>query len=205
MRIRKKSSLFFYVTIFVLMALCSFQLNAQEDNNTSKILKKIVIQDANCNIIEPYLKITNKELGLTEFCAEKDEFYNDKRMVAGESKIVKVHRPTNMIVTLDEREDGYITVITYLAFYDLNSDGVDEIFFAHGSTYATILRLDILQKENDTYKIIARGLIEAKADSYILPTKTNGYYDILQKSDVWKQEWLYQFIDTEYKLIKHTK
>ena len=126
-------------------------------------------------------------------------------MVNGESETVKIHRPTNMIVALDEREDGYISVATYLAFYDLNSDGIDEIFFAHGSTYATMLRLDILQKENDTYKIIARGLIEAKADSYILPTKTNGYYDILQKSDVWKQEWLYQFVDTEYKLIKHIK
>lgn len=205
MKDRRKSSLFFYVVFFILLALCPFQLNAQEENNVSKILKKIVIQDVDCNIIEPYLKITNKELGLTEFCADRDEFYKDIRMVNGEAETVKIHRPTNMIVALDEREDGYISVATYLAFYDLNSDSIDEIFFAHGSTYATMLRLDILQKENDTYKIIARGLIEVKADSYILPTKTNGYDDILQKSDVWKQEWLYQFIDTEYKLIKHTK
>ena len=204
MKIRKQNSLF-NVVIFILMALCPFELDAQEENNAHKILKEVVIQYADCKDIESYLKVTNKELGLTEFCADGDEFYKDIRMVNRETETVKIHRSTNMIVALDEREDGYISVATYLAFYDLNSDGVDEIFFAHGSTYATMLRLDILQKENDTYKIIARGLIEAKADSYILSTKTNGYYDILQKSDVWKQEWLYQFIDKEYKLIKHTK
>jgi len=97
MKIRKKSS-FFYVTIFVLMALCPFQLNAQEDNNTSKILKVVFFKEAKCKDIEPYLKVTNKELKLTEFCADKDDLYEDKRMIDGELSNVKIQRSTNMTI-----------------------------------------------------------------------------------------------------------
>lgn len=178
------------------------ELYAQE---TKSIGKEIIIAYTHCKDVKKTLEFVNKELGLQEFCAEQNEFYDEKRIIDGEEQLIHIHRPTNMLMIGDSREDDYVSVITYAALYDLDDDGVKELFFAHGSTYATMLRLDILQKQDKVYKVIASGLIAAKADTFVLPNKTNGYYDIFQKSDVWNETWLYQFIDKKYKLVQHTK
>lgn len=191
-----------FIRILLLILLGLLELNAQE---TKSIGKKIIITYTHCKDVKKTLEIVNKEFGLQEFCAEQNEFYDEKRIIDGEEQLVHIHRPTNMLMIGDSREDDYVNVITYAALYDLDGDGVKELFFVHGSGYATMLRLDILQKQNKVYKVIARGLIEAKADTFVLPNKTNGYYDIFQKSDVWNETWLYQFIDQQYKLVKHTK
>lgn len=179
----------------------AFDLYAQE---TKSIGKEIIITYTHCKDVKKTLEIVNKELGLQEFCVEQNEFYDDKRIIDGEEQLVHIYRPTNMLMIGDSREDDYVNVITYAALYDLDGDGIKELFFAHGSAYATMLRLDILQKQNKVYKVIASGLIAAKSDTFVLPNKTNGYYDIFQKSDVWNETWLYQFMDKKYKLVKHT-
>lgn len=185
----------------VLICLCSVGMNAQE---TKSIGKEIVITYTHCKDVKKTLEIVNTDLGLKEFCAEQNEFYDEKRIIDGEEQLVHIHRPTNMLMIGDSREDDYVSVITYAALYDLDGDGIKELFFAHGSAYATMLRLDILQKQNKVYKVIASGLIAAKANTFVLPHKTNGYYDIFQKSDVWNETWLYQFADKKYELVKHT-
>lgn len=186
----------------VFICFCAVGINAQE---TKAIGKEIIITYTQCKDVKKTLEIVNKELGLKEFCAEQNEFYDEKRIIDDEEQLVHIYRPTNMMMIGDSRADDYVNVITYAALYDLDGDGIKELFFAHGSAYATMLRLDILQKQNKVYKVIASGLIAAKADTFVLPNKTNGYYDILQKSDVWNETWLYQFIDQQYKLVKHTK
>lgn len=185
--------------IFLFIFLYSIEVVAQEE---SPIGTKINFEYTQCKNIKKTLELLNKELELQEFCAERSEFYDVKRLVDGVLETVKIHRPTNMMMLGDSREDDYVSVITYVALYD---DGVKELFFAHGSTYATMLRLDILEKQNKRFLVIAQGLIEAKADTFVLPNKTNGYHDIFQKSNVWNETWLYQFIDQKYKLVKHTK
>lgn len=185
-----------------LIYFCVVGLYAQE---TKSIGKEINITYTHCKDVKKTLEIVNKELGLQEFCAEQNEFYDEKRIIDGEEQLVHIYRPTNMMMIGDSREDDYVNVITYAALYDLDGDGIKELFFAHGSAYATMLRLDILQKQNKVYKVIASGLIAAKADTFVLPNKTNGYYDIFQKSDVWNETWLYQFVDKKYELVKHIK
>ena len=191
-----------FFTIFLLIFLYSLEVVAQEE---IQIGTKINFEYTQCKDIKKTLEILNKELKLQEFCAEQSEFYDEKRLLDGVLETVKIHHPTNMLMLGDSREDDYVSVITYVALYDLNDDGFKELFFAHGSTYATMLRLDILEKQNKKFHVIAQGLIEAKADTFVLPNKTNGYHDIFQKSDVWNEKWLYQFIDQKYKLVEHTK
>lgn len=191
-----------FFTIFLLIFLYSLEVVAQEESPSGT---KINFEYVQCKDIKKTLEILNKELGLQEFCAEQSEFYDEKRLVDGVLETVKIHRPTNMLMLGDSREDDYVSVITYVALYDLDDNGVKELFFAHGSTYATMLRLDILEKQNKRFHVIAQGLIEAKADTFVLSNKTNGYHDIFQKSDVWNETWLYQFSDQKYKLVKHTK
>lgn len=225
MRIRKKSSLFLPIITFALMVLCPFELNAQEDNNVSKILKVVFFKEAKCKDIEPYLKVTNKELKSTEFCADKDDLYEDKRMIDGELINVKIQRSTNMTIRspmyIHRIEDDYSLVIGKTFFYDLNGDGTKEVFFQHYDPYVSA-PFDILEKKGNTYKLLDKdgligdsddgkilpdtafdkGLPHSRNEIYILSHKTNGYHDIVVKSGYHWERWLYQFSDGEYRFVE---
>jgi hypothetical protein len=225
MKIRKKSSLFFYVGGFVLMALYPFQLNAQEDNNTSKILKVVFFKGAKCKDIESYLKVTNKELKLTEFCADEDDLYEDKRIIDGKLEDVKIQRSTNMTIRnpmyIHRIEDDYGLVVGKTFFYDLNNDGTKEVFFQHYDPYVSA-PFDILEKKGNTYKLLDKdglignsddgeilpdtafdkGLPHTRSEIYILSNKTNGYHDIVVKSGYYWEKWLYQFRDGAYRFVE---
>ena len=205
------------------MALCPFELDAQEDNNASKILKVVFFKEAKCKDIEPYLKVTNRELKLTEFCADEDDLYEDKRMIDGELINVKIQRSTNMTIFSTVRlEDQYDLIIGRTFFYDLNGDSNKEIFFQHFNPLASA-PFNILEKKGDTYKVLdkdgiigyseddkissddavfEKGYRHGRVEIYILEQMTNGYHDILVKAGYWREKWLYQFKDEKYILTK---
>lgn len=178
---------------------------AQESGLSSfKIRQEVKFRDISCKDANPLLQIINEKSGWKQFCGEKKEFYEDKRVIDGVIETVKIHCPTNLIIRGDYREDDFTLVDVSTFFYDLNNDGKKEVFFDHHSPYATA-PFNILAKDMNDYRVLDEDGLIRNAEIYILENQTNGYSDILLKSDYWHELWLYQYDGKLYKLIKRIK
>lgn len=191
-----------HIILIILLTLGAW---AKEIKISSFVVRqKVSFENTNCKDVQQLLQVINIKSGWNQFCAEVNDFYKDIRMVDGSLKTVKIHRPTNLVMLGDSREDDYALVDVSVFFYDLNNDGTKEVFFDHHSPYASA-PFNLLERKNDTYEVIDTDGLIRNAKIYILAKQTNGYFDILAQSDYWHELWLYQHDGKLYKLVKRIK
>lgn len=116
-------------------------------------------------------------------CFAQDVLYLNKTWDRIASKIMYEHELRELNVTLEKAYEifGFKQSDVRAVFYDLNSDGVNEIIGYVNAGYSRSsdgLVLKILKKVNGRYENISMVNTAPAMVIHILNTKTSGFYDL---------------------------
>lgn len=116
-------------------------------------------------------------------CIAEDVLYLDKKWDKDASKILYEYNLSELNLTPEKVYEafGYKLSDVRAVFYDLNSDGVDEVIGYINSSYETCAAgaaITILKKEKGFFSTLAKFHFYPHSGVSIIDSKNDGYFDL---------------------------
>ncbi len=179
--------------LLLTLALLTITSYADEKGKIKEPVELVFDTKVSCKDVKPYLEFIDSEMNKqgdshTTFCAN-DDTDGKVTIVDKDTDNPKIiHEPTNTVFSefVGVNEKLYGATKDYkaniqpfgMAYLDLDDDGVDEIFIAGYSKYNFFL-MQIIKNNNGKLSLFDDVIKVDSGKIMILPSKTEGYHDIL--------------------------